>query len=146
MQPLLRSFAFLSASLRLSFWFAYPLFCRAKLVGEFLRNVDGLLTVGLSSASCFMQQLNNVLPRGVELIRTIRLPAFRKWDCVAHTSPRSSPSNVRTVLSDTALATTFGTYPILILGNSCSSATSGNGKINKAPPPTLRPRLSVPIA
>jgi hypothetical protein len=90
MQPLLRSFAFFVASLRLSFQFAYPLFCRAKLMREFLRHVDGLSTVGLSNPGRLVQQLNNVLPRGVELIRTIRLPAVRKWDCVAHTSPRST--------------------------------------------------------
>jgi hypothetical protein len=55
MQPLLRPFALLAASLSFGLKFAYPLLCRAKLVGEFLRNVDGLATVGFSSSGCFTQ-------------------------------------------------------------------------------------------
>jgi hypothetical protein len=71
MQPLLSPLASLAISFRLGLQFLYPIFCRAKLVREFLRHVERLSTVGLSGTGCSMQQLHNALPRSVELIRAI---------------------------------------------------------------------------
>ena len=71
MQPSFCAIAFLFVKVNLSLRICDPMFRRVKLMRKLLRHVEHMLAIGFGHASGLVQQLQNGLPGGIELVTVV---------------------------------------------------------------------------